>query len=121
MKAKALVTGAGGLIGSACVQTLCEEGWDVIGIDNDGRSVFSVPWQHRGNRRMAVVFLPELPSFPLGYPEPSGATSTTFKCPLVFFGVAALPGRSMRLQSFMDIGLHRALRRLGEALHNTWL
>jgi len=43
MKAKALVTGAGGLIGSACVQTLCEDGWDVIGIDNDGRSVFSVP------------------------------------------------------------------------------
>ena len=37
MKAKALVTGAGGLIGSACVQTLCEEGWDVIHIDNDGR------------------------------------------------------------------------------------
>ena len=42
MKAKALVTGAGGLIGSACIQTLCEEGWDVIGVDNDGRSAFSV-------------------------------------------------------------------------------
>ena len=40
MKAKALVTGAGGLIGSACVQTLCKEGWDVIGVDNDGRSAF---------------------------------------------------------------------------------
>ncbi|MEO5924189.1 MAG: NAD-dependent epimerase/dehydratase family protein [Bryobacteraceae bacterium] len=40
MKAKALVTGAGGLIGSACVQLLCGEGWDVIGVDNDGRSGF---------------------------------------------------------------------------------
>lgn len=34
---KALVTGSGGLIGSACVNVLCESGWDVVGIDNDVR------------------------------------------------------------------------------------
>ena len=37
---KAIVTGSGGLIGSACVRLLCEEGWSVIGIDNDMRSQF---------------------------------------------------------------------------------
>lgn len=35
---KALVTGSGGLIGSACVRLLCAEGWDVVGIDNDERA-----------------------------------------------------------------------------------
>lgn len=35
---KAIVTGSGGLIGSACARMLCEDGWDVIGIDNDMRS-----------------------------------------------------------------------------------
>ena len=34
---KALVTGSGGLIGSECVRLLIEEGWQVIGIDNDTR------------------------------------------------------------------------------------
>jgi CDP-paratose 2-epimerase len=34
---KALVTGSGGLIGSECVRLLTEEGWQVIGIDNDTR------------------------------------------------------------------------------------
>ena len=34
---KALITGSGGLIGSACVSLLCESGWDVVGIDNDTR------------------------------------------------------------------------------------
>jgi CDP-paratose 2-epimerase len=36
----ALITGSGGLIGSECVSLLCEEGWRVIGIDNDMRSQF---------------------------------------------------------------------------------
>jgi CDP-paratose 2-epimerase len=40
---KALVTGAGGLIGSACVRLLCERGWQVIGIDNDMRGRFFGP------------------------------------------------------------------------------
>ena len=34
---KALVTGSGGLVGSECVRTLCAEGWNVIGVDNDCR------------------------------------------------------------------------------------
>ena len=37
---KALITGSGGLIGSECVLLLCEEGWQVIGVDNDLRRVF---------------------------------------------------------------------------------
>lgn len=40
---KAIVTGSGGLIGSACARMLCEEGWEVIGIDNDMRSWFFGP------------------------------------------------------------------------------
>ena len=34
---KALVTGSGGLIGSECVRLLTEEGWSVLGVDNDTR------------------------------------------------------------------------------------
>jgi len=37
---KALVTGSGGLIGSACVSMLSERGWKVIGLDNDMRRQF---------------------------------------------------------------------------------
>ena len=37
---KALVTGSGGLIGSACVRLLSLQGWEVVGIDNDMRRVF---------------------------------------------------------------------------------
>lgn len=37
---KALVTGSGGLIGSAMVRVLCEEGWSVVGVDNDMRRWF---------------------------------------------------------------------------------
>ena len=43
MNKKALVTGSGGLIGSECVRLLCEEGWQVVGVDNDMRQVFSGP------------------------------------------------------------------------------
>lgn len=39
----ALVTGSGGLIGSACVARLCREGWAVTGIDNDLRAWFFGP------------------------------------------------------------------------------
>lgn len=35
---KALVTGSGGLIGSACVRALCAGGWKVVGIDNNVRA-----------------------------------------------------------------------------------
>ena len=37
---KAIITGSGGLIGSACARLLHEEGWDVIGVDNDMRRQF---------------------------------------------------------------------------------
>jgi CDP-paratose 2-epimerase len=40
---KALVTGSGGLVGSACVERLCEEGWEVVGVDNNQRECFFGP------------------------------------------------------------------------------
>ena len=40
---KALVTGSGGLVGSECVNTLCGEGWEVVGVDNDMRARFFGP------------------------------------------------------------------------------
>jgi CDP-paratose 2-epimerase len=36
----ALVTGSGGLVGSECVEMLCELGWDVVGLDNNMRAEF---------------------------------------------------------------------------------
>ena len=40
---KALITGSGGLIGSACVRLLAGEGWEVVGVDNDMRGQFFGP------------------------------------------------------------------------------
>ncbi len=40
MARKALITGSGGLIGSACAKLLCENGWTVVGLDNDMRRQF---------------------------------------------------------------------------------
>jgi|SRR5579872_6435326 len=40
---KAVVTGSGGLIGSECVRLLGEQGWEVVGVDNDMRSRFFGP------------------------------------------------------------------------------
>jgi CDP-paratose 2-epimerase len=40
---KAIVTGSGGLIGSECVRMLAEQGWEVVGVDNDMRSRFFGP------------------------------------------------------------------------------
>ncbi len=40
---KALVTGSGGLIGSACARWLAEQGWEVVGVDNDMRAWFFGP------------------------------------------------------------------------------
>ncbi len=37
---KALITGSGGLVGSACTEYLAREGWEVVGIDNDMRREF---------------------------------------------------------------------------------
>ena len=35
---KALITGAGGLVGSQCAELLGELGWDVVGLDNNLRA-----------------------------------------------------------------------------------
>ncbi len=43
MARKALITGSGGLVGSACAEFLCGQGWEVAGIDNDQRGVFFGP------------------------------------------------------------------------------
>lgn len=40
---KALITGSGGLIGSACARLLAEAGWEVVGVDNDMRRWFFGP------------------------------------------------------------------------------
>jgi CDP-paratose 2-epimerase len=40
---KLIVTGSGGLIGSECSRLFCEQGWDVLGIDNDMRAQFFGP------------------------------------------------------------------------------
>jgi CDP-paratose 2-epimerase len=37
---KALITGSGGLVGSACTEFLALRGWEVVGIDNDMRRTF---------------------------------------------------------------------------------
>lgn len=37
---KAIITGSGGLIGSACARLLACEGWEVVGIDNNMRQQF---------------------------------------------------------------------------------
>jgi CDP-paratose 2-epimerase len=39
----AIVTGSGGLIGSACVTHFAEAGWDVVGIENDMRGAYFGP------------------------------------------------------------------------------
>ena len=40
---KVLITGSGGLIGSACVRLLHDEGWEVVGIENNMRERFFGP------------------------------------------------------------------------------
>src|SRR5574337_501520 len=40
MRVKALITGSGGLIGSACARLLSEAGWEVVGVDNNMRQEF---------------------------------------------------------------------------------
>jgi CDP-paratose 2-epimerase len=57
---KALVTGSGGLVGSACVRHLTEQGWTVIGIDNDMRQKFFGP---QASTAMNVELLRKLPGY----------------------------------------------------------
>ena len=58
---KALVTGSGGLIGSACVRLLCDQGWNVVGVDNDMRRQF---FGEKGSTRDVVEdLLATLPAY----------------------------------------------------------
>lgn len=50
----ALVTGSGGLIGSACVELFAKQGFTVVGIDNDMRAQFFGP---QASTRAAVEYL----------------------------------------------------------------
>jgi CDP-paratose 2-epimerase len=40
---KALITGSGGLIGSACVRLFAAQGWEIVGVDNNMRQEFFGP------------------------------------------------------------------------------
>lgn len=53
---KALVTGSGGLIGSACTRVLSEAGWEVVGVDNNMREHFLGP---QGSIAPTIKFLQE--------------------------------------------------------------
>ncbi|HWB85697.1 MAG TPA: NAD-dependent epimerase/dehydratase family protein [Bryobacteraceae bacterium] len=58
---KALVTGAGGLIGSQCARVLCREGWKVIGVDNNLRAWF---FGEEGTTQPVVArLIEELPDY----------------------------------------------------------
>jgi CDP-paratose 2-epimerase len=57
---KAIITGSGGLIGSECARLLHEEGWNVIGVDNDMRRQF---FGERGSTLPVVQELRTLPRY----------------------------------------------------------
>ena len=100
---KALITGSCGLVGSACTQLLCEQGWGVIGVDNDMRKQFfgaagSTHWmaeylcesfpgyRHfpldiRGRERVREIFKTERPDFVIhtaGQPSHDKAASIPY-------------------------------------------
>jgi CDP-paratose 2-epimerase len=70
---KAIVTGSGGLIGSESVQHLVEEGWDVIGLENDMRSAFFGPdaSTSRATQRLVEAY-PEFRSLDLDIRDADG-------------------------------------------------
>jgi CDP-paratose 2-epimerase len=57
----AIVTGSGGLIGSACARRFARDGFDVIGIDNDMRASFFGP--EASTRSVTRMLTEELPAF----------------------------------------------------------
>jgi CDP-paratose 2-epimerase len=58
---KALITGACGLIGSACVRKLAAAGWSITGVDNDLRSWFFGPQGTTAPVREALIR--DIPSY----------------------------------------------------------
>jgi CDP-paratose 2-epimerase len=69
----AVVTGSGGLVGSESVQHLIEEGWDVIGLENDMRAAFFGPdaSTSRTTQRLVETF-PEFRSLDLDIRDAEG-------------------------------------------------
>jgi CDP-paratose 2-epimerase len=69
----AIVTGSGGLIGSESVQHLIEEGYDVIGLENDMRAAFFGPdaSTSRTTQRLVETF-PEFRSLDLDIRDAEG-------------------------------------------------
>jgi CDP-paratose 2-epimerase len=57
----AIVTGSGGLIGSACVRRFAADGFDVIGIDNDMRAEFFGP--SASTKAVTEMLAQSLPGF----------------------------------------------------------
>jgi CDP-paratose 2-epimerase len=70
---KAIVTGSGGLIGSESVQHLVENGWDVIGLENDMRAAFFGPdaSTNRTTERLVETY-PEFRSLDLDIRDAEG-------------------------------------------------
>ena len=58
---RAIVTGSGGLVGSAAVRRLCAAGFDVIGVDNDARASFFGP--EASTRPVSEALAAELDAF----------------------------------------------------------
>lgn len=61
--AVAIITGSGGLVGSAAVRLFCARGFDVVGVDNDMRQYFfgpaaSTSWNVRALRDACPRFTP---------------------------------------------------------------
>jgi CDP-paratose 2-epimerase len=69
----AIVTGSGGLIGSESVQHLIEEGYDVIGLENDMRAAFFGPDASTGRTTQRLVeTYPEFRSLDLDIRDAEG-------------------------------------------------
>ena len=59
----ALVTGSGGLVGSETVRHFVEEGWDVVGVENDARAAFFGP--EASTARVTAGLIERYPDFRL--------------------------------------------------------
>ena len=56
---KALITGCSGLVGSECARLLGEQGWEIVGVDNNMRQFFFGPaGSTAGNTAMLAATLP---------------------------------------------------------------